>query len=521
MSAIVTDQLRILNAKNFVNEITSSSNSYYSFVGLTNSEDYSSTWDESPPSPKDSFSEETHNWDTIIGLKKVSTDDVRFAIKKNTWSSGLTYDMYRHDINRDSVSQPSLSTSLYSANYYIVNRDFRVYICLQNGTDPENPNGRPSLDEPRFIDLEPRSAGTSGDGYIWKYLFTINPNDIVKFDTLNYITVPTDWETEESYQSVRLNAKNSGQLKIANIVARGVAVGPPNQVYTCDIIGDGTGGKATIVVDNQSKVDSVVISNGGSGYTYGHIDITTGNFPQDYTTIPQFKIIIPPKDGHGYNIYRELGCTKVLVYSQIKTDATNPDFIVGNKISRIGIVGNPLAFESNELLQTNQVSALYALKLTGVNAPNDYKSAIFSPNATITQTVSTGTTAIGRVVSYNKNTGVLKYWQDRSLFGFNYDLEQSIEGSYGNKLVEFISDIGSGGSLNITGSNQTLKIDNTFDGDVLVINNLNYYLGQTFNNGVSEPEVQKYSGNLVYIDNRPSITRSQNQREDIKIVLQF
>jgi hypothetical protein len=104
-----------------------------------------------------------HNWDTVVGLKKISTDDVRFAIKKNTWSSGLTYDMYRHDINRDSVSQPSLATSLYSSNYYIVNRDFRVYICLQNGTDPENPNGRPSLDEPRFIDLEPRSAGTSGD----------------------------------------------------------------------------------------------------------------------------------------------------------------------------------------------------------------------------------------------------------------------------------------------------------------------------------------------------------------------
>ena len=47
--------------------------------------------------------------------------------------------------------------------------------------------------------------------------------------------------------------------------------------------GDGTGGEATIVVDNQSKVDSVTISNGGSGYTYGRIDLTTGNFPQNVT----------------------------------------------------------------------------------------------------------------------------------------------------------------------------------------------------------------------------------------------
>ena len=54
--------------------------------------------------------------------------------------------------------------------YFVVNSDFRVYICLQNGTTPETPDGKPSLDEPTFTDLEPRSAGTSGDGYIWKYL---------------------------------------------------------------------------------------------------------------------------------------------------------------------------------------------------------------------------------------------------------------------------------------------------------------------------------------------------------------
>ena len=40
MSAIITDQIRILNAKNFVNEVRSSGNSYYSFVGLPNPSDY-------------------------------------------------------------------------------------------------------------------------------------------------------------------------------------------------------------------------------------------------------------------------------------------------------------------------------------------------------------------------------------------------------------------------------------------------------------------------------------------------
>ena len=106
--------------------------------------------------------------------------------------------------------------------------------------------------------------------------------------------------------------------------------------------------------------------------------------------------------------------------------------------------------------------------------------------------------------------------------GFDFDLQNTDgTGTYGNDLIEFTSTPGTGGSLNITGSNQDLKIDTSFSDDKFVINNLSYYLGQTFTNGVSNPEVKKYSGDLVYVDNRPSITRSENQREDIKIVLQF
>ena len=39
MAAIITDQVRILNAKNFVAGIANADNSYYSFVGLPNPTD--------------------------------------------------------------------------------------------------------------------------------------------------------------------------------------------------------------------------------------------------------------------------------------------------------------------------------------------------------------------------------------------------------------------------------------------------------------------------------------------------
>ena len=57
MAAIITDQIRILNAKNFVAGVSTAANSYYSFIGLPNPTDTQSDWDTNPPAPRDSFDE--------------------------------------------------------------------------------------------------------------------------------------------------------------------------------------------------------------------------------------------------------------------------------------------------------------------------------------------------------------------------------------------------------------------------------------------------------------------------------
>jgi hypothetical protein len=523
MSAIITDQLRILNAKSFVSMATSS-NTLYSFIGLPNATDYDSKWNITPPSPKDCFDEESDYWDTMIALKKIKVDDVKQVIRKITWSSGRTYDMYRHDINRYNPSYPSQSLSLYSANYYVVNQDYTVYICLQNGTTPENPQGSPSLDEPLFTDLEPKAAGNSGDGYIWKYLYTIKPSDIVKFDSINFMPIPKDWETNEENVAVRLNAAPpNGQLKIITITDRGVGVGTANRTYTrVPIKGDGIGAEATIVIDSDEKVDSIFVSNGGSGYTYGTVDLDNGNVP--YVTRPSFKVIIPPQGGHGADIYRELGAYNVLIYSRIENDIQDPDFITGNQIARIGLVCNPQAYDSTSILSLEKASALNALKLTGT----DYDTEVFTADTYITQTVSTGITAVGRVISYDQSTGVLKYWQDKTLVGFAFTsgISQNTSPTYGLDMIGFTTSIDVGGSLTINGGTKNLSIDINFGtpdnpGVTTSINNKTYYLGQSFTCGISNPEVKKYSGSIIYVDNRPSITRSSNQKEDIKVILQF
>ena len=164
---------------------------------------------------------------------------------------------------------------------------------------------------------------------------------------------------------------------------------------------------------NDKKVQSIVVSSQGSGYTYGTVDLVAGNVPIG-STRQTFEVIISPQGGHGADIYRELGAYNVLLYSRIENDIENPDFITGNQFARIGIVENPLE-TGTTLFTSSKASAVNALRLSGAG----YSSATFTSDSLVTQTVATGSTAVGRVLSYDQTTGVLKYWQDRTNVGFN------------------------------------------------------------------------------------------------------
>ena len=518
MAAIITDQLRILNAKNFVAGVQTNTNSYYTFIGLPNASDYSDTWDSAPPSPKDSLDQSNDYWDTMIALKKVNSSDVSQVVTRNNWSSGNIYDMWRNDISRNNPSQPSGSFNIYSANYYVMNSDFRVYVCLFNNANPENNfKGSPSLDEPTFTDLEPRAAGSSGDGYIWKYLYTIKPSDAIKFDSVNYIPVPSNWGNSTETAIIKTNAESSGQIKIITIRNRGAGLGNANTYTGVTIKGDGVGGTATVTINADGKVQSVSVTNGGSGYTFGTIDLTEKGLTG--TTTPVFNVIIPPPGGHGHDVYVELGAFNVLAYSRYENDTDNPDFITGNQFARVGLVENPQQFGSSDLLSSDKAAATYALRLTGTG----YSSVVFAGDQEITQTVGLGSTAVGRVISYDQTTGVLKYWQDRTNVGFNSDGSQNASPEYGfiNILFDGDAKANPGGSVDIVGGTATLQISTSFSGISTVINSRTYNLGQEFTMGAANPESKKYSGNIIYVDNRPPVTRSTTQKEDVKIILQF
>ena len=66
-----------------------------------------------------------------------------------------------------------------------------------------------------------------------------------------------------------------------------------------------------------------------------------------------------------------------------------------------------------------------------------------------------------------------------------------------------------------------LVVDSGFNGESVSVGQRDVGLGQNFTNGVSDPEIKKYSGEIIYIDNRAPITRTASQKEEVKIVIEF
>jgi hypothetical protein len=140
----------------------------------------------------------------------------------------------------------------------------------------------------------------------------------------------------------------------------------------------------------------------------------------------------------------------------------------------------------------------------------------------IEQIVSDGSgKAFGYVASWDNEAKILKYFTDRSLY-FNqttYDQQDYVGISTNGRLYPFESSanqvIGrsSGFSASIFTGFSGISTNPT---GTKLIN-----LGVNFTSGLATPEINKGSGDIIYLDNRPTISRSARQKEDIKIVLEF
>lgn len=512
MPAIITDNLKIRTCTNFINDV--GNGNYYTFIGLSNYSDYFSDWNSNTPDPVDNLSYLNEYKNTILGVKKITSSDVIRVMPKIQWTSGLKYDMYRHDYSRYNLTPITRSTRLYDSRYYVMNSDYRVYVCINNGAAPSNGNlGVISINEPVHTSESPE---LENDGYIWKYLYTISASDALKIDSTSYISIPNNWTTSTDAEISRIrDASVNGKIETILVESSQPYLIPSttNIVNDVPIVGDGTGGLASVTFDEQGKPIKVTVTNGGTGYTFGTLDLDSIVSPQSTKAV--FNVIIPPPGGHGKNVYTELGANKVLVYSRIENTITNPDFIEGNQFARVGIVKDITQFGSTTLFTDTTGSGVYGILVDGTSASSETEDSV------ITQTSTNSKGSLVSAVSIGSST-VVKYTKPREFYVDTY--------STGN--ITKTSDRFLTGGVGLSTVSSYSYSD--FDASSITINGNNYnilnfsgsqigetFLGQTFSGGLANPDINTKSGEIVYVDNRVSVSRQSQQREDIKIIIEF
>ena len=543
MPAIITDQYRILNAETFVDSFvgigTTGKNNYYTFLGhpdptnVTDAIGYGDlTWGTEAPNPIDNFNQENRYHDSMLFLKQITSSDVRRVIPRIDWQSGTVYEVYKNNYSATNRTPQTATSGLYGSNYYIVTSEFKVYLCINNGATPTSPNGTTSKVEPTHTSTTVPEQDESGntDDYQWKYLYTIAPADIVKFVTSSYIPLPEKWG--DTTNATIKDAAVDGKLESIIIKRAGTAsIGGQTsgtQTITVPIIGDGSDGKAIVTVAEGVVTKIKLADTNSKEYTYAAVRFDSGS-PLDGQTLtvgggtdePQFEVIIPPKGGHGADIYRELGGFRVMVYSKFDNNINDKaDYIIGNDFSRVGIIKDPLEFGGTSTLNKRTATSLGALRLKVPSGSSTVLSnVVYTKNTKITQysndsTIGIGT-AIGYVASWDSNTGVLRYYQP---VGF------STQSVYGYELRNFV-----GVATAITGATHiqpgqtvdNLEVDTTFSAESITIGQRSESLGHAFTQGIANPEIKKFSGEIIYIDNRAPVTRTTSQKEEVKIVIEF
>ena len=468
-----------------------------------------------PPLPLDNQREKISLYDELIAAKRITTSFARTVIRRYNWDlvANPKFDMWKPDYSATPGGGGQIgkatatgATSIADAKFYVMNSAYEVFKCLYNGETPANTTGQNATEEPLVSGANYDSATglyteTTGAGYIWKYMYTIPTDDVLKFLSSDFmpIVLPAN-----ASRTTVTGLATAGACDVALIEDAGSGL-PASQTLYTSIKGDGSNGIVKFVTNGAGTITSAEIQARGSGYTYANVLLSNGNLFSDAalssavttgaSAVGALEIVLPPEGGHGSDHETELNGKRVMTNIRLTYSEGSGDFPVDNDFRRIGIIADPFNWGTTTFSTADTLSGLKAVKITGATA--DY-----TVDEKITQTV-TGGTAYGTVVSWTLDSGsttagVLKYIQTNDAHT-DQGVVRAFESNASNAI---------GGEQ----STASGTVDTSYGSTLL---------GVTFASGLAAPEIENNSGDVIYVENRRLITRAPDQIEDIKLVIEF
>lgn len=456
---VLTDKLKKQILTDIETGFSDSDTLYYAAIGRI------SDWNDSDvaPQPLNSTRDARNARLSVQSLKNIT--DLTFAVPRVNWVSGTIYEAY--DDGREGYPTTG-------RNFYAMNSNQEIYICLQKGlTDANPPQEKASTVQPTG-----NTDGTpfrTSDGYVWKFLYSIGALRASKFVSAGYLPIryvastDSDSPAEDIQQEIVQNNAVAGQIT-------GYAITSGGSGYTSapsvTVEGNGTNAAATATIAGGQlvKVEVKEDSAGNSGnsyygnsYDYAKVTVTGGGGDS-----AEVRAIVAPENGLGADPRVDLKSSALMFNT--KPDGTEEgDFILGNEIFRqVLLFKDPYEYDSaggdGAKFTAETGRALKKLVFSSASLSFNQKDTI--------EGVTSGAKAI--VDEVDSDTVWYHQTESTGFKSFQSEVVQQVDGD-------------------ATGS-----VSSTANGDVDPI-----------------------KGELLYIDNRAAVTRSADQEEDIKIVIQI
>jgi len=556
VASLVTKQFSYHAAKAFANSFLA--DSIYLYIGRPTAWTVPGT----PEASEDKHTDHISIWNNMAGAVRVPRNSVALGIKRVNWVSGTVYEKYK-----DSITSLGGGTG-----YYILagTNDRCVYKCLDNNGEEA------STIKPTHKNLLP---SRELDGYLWKYMYEITDSDFSDFATDDYlpvtlakgssagpgtilnITVPANTSSGigEYYRgsgfsngTVGISLHPTANIKTAIIETSRELVlqsdqgglSPADDFYNntsimltsgesqgkiYDIIDYTQSSKTVTVSSDVGRVSAgdtfkigprITIDGDGAGLTaignvngYGNIiSITVGTIGSNYSTINSISfhetlsatvtspsgasanIYIPPFGGHGSNPAAELQAKYAIVSAKLPRAGSSADgdgyFVgYGQDFRHIGLLRNPLT--SDSVLARG---GSYDLRTHLYFDSTDVNYANILTDFQIDGTVTNANTGATGVVWNHPDTGT----GSRHLTLVNVVANSGLTFSDG----QYINETGVG---RISSANLSQFL---YNGNVPI-------------SSVLPGQLAKYSGEIIYHEDRVAVSRSLDQQDNIKLIFEF
>ena len=463
MAAIITDKLKNLVVDLIKANDSDASNKYYAAIGR------SEAWNDSDvsPTPLRTKAEENDFRNSMQSMKLVA--DVSLVIPRYNWSTGTFYSAY----DDTQVGQPTNA-------YYVINANQQVYMVLRASVSATG-TAVASTVEPTG-----NTTGTpfkTSDGYVWKFMYSISATDANKFQSANFIPVKSipftniNSSVAEVEQKAVQDAAVHGQIIGYGIESAGAGYG---SAPTLTVHGNGSNAAATATISGGQVVKvevadssdaSLKIASFGSGYDYANVEVSGGGTP---TKPVKVRPILASNGGLGHDATVDFKASAIM-FNAKPSGTETLDFVIGQDFRQVGLIKNPQVDSAGH--GGNGVSTAF-------------------------------TSSTGRALkALNFSAVNTAFGEDKTILGVTSGAKAFIDKDSGNSVFYHQND--DTGFRSFQAGETVQETDGTGEG---VLDSAGAF-ETTF-------EVNPHTGELLYIDNRSAVTRSADQTEDIKIVIQ-